>query len=406
MNDHSIIKNKTHWIALLPLSIFLFFDFIQLNIMSTLSPVILKTMPISSYELGFISSLFFYVNLVLLFPAGFLLDKYNVKWLVILSIIITVIGILIFAFSPSIHTAIIWRLLSGFAGAFSYISCVKLLATHFPRKFLGLLLGLTGIVIMSSGVVVQYPLLKILNLVGLSKTLYLDAILGMATIVLLSIFINEKPNPVILRKKNLLVLKKPVNWLIAAYACLTNFPLFVLGALWGNLYLINTQHFSLTASSIITSMIFIGNMIGAPTLGKISDNKNERKQLMILSAILMLIVTAIIMTLPPHQSVSLFITLFFILGFSTGSQTLAYALIVDVNSRNNTSTATSMLSFLSVGGGAIAQPLFGFFIHNTGKIHYQNGMYIMLFASVLALLFSVILIKMNRNYNELLMFSL
>lgn len=396
MNKLSHFKFKEHWLSLFALCTFLLYDFIQLNVMSSIASFALNSIKLNTYQLGFISSLFFYVNMVLLFPAGILLDSTQPKWLMIISLAITIIGILFFAFSPSIQTMIIWRSFSGVAGAFSYLSCVKILSKQFPRKYLGLLLGSTGIVIMAAGVIAQYPLVWLLTTIGLNTTMLLDGCFGIVVIVLIIRLIESSPanNNVLNSIKNLRikhVFIKNNNWLIAIYACCTNFPLFVLGALWGNLYLRSKYNLTLETAAFITSMIFIGNMVGAPLLGFFSDKTGHRKYLMILCGIMMFICNLVIMFLPDYSSTFLFVLLFFFLGISTGSQTLAYASIVDINEQDDIAKSTSMLSFLSVSGGAIAQPLFGLIIGFSQTENYQNGMYIMLLSSIIATMVSVYL---------------
>jgi MFS family permease len=396
-------SKKFQWIVLLPVSLFLFFDFVQLNIMSSVGPLIMKIIPISSSSLGLISSLFFLVNLILLFPAGIALDKFNVKWPVILSIFITDLGIFSFATNQNIYFLVIWRVCSGFAGAFSYISCVKLLAESFRRKYLGLLLGLTGIVIMSAGVAVQYPLLKLISWVGLANSLYLNALFGLIVILFVYRFADYnthvKMDSCASKEKVFLNSK---NIIIGLYACLTNFPLFILGALWGNLYLIHTHNFSLESASLISSLIFIGNMVGAPSLGSLSDMFKNRIYLMIFSGILMLFSSTMIMLLYANQSLLVFSILFFLLGFSTGSQTLAYALIVDTNKLGNVAKATSMLSFLSVSGGFLVQPLFGLIIQSSHTENYYRGMYVILISALMATLLVCFLAIKKTNQNDAL----
>ncbi|HLB57862.1 MAG TPA: MFS transporter, partial [Gammaproteobacteria bacterium] len=314
--------------------------------MNSVSPYLLILLPVSPSKLGYISSLFLFVNLILLFPAGILLDKYQPKWLVAISIVITILGILFFIYFQSISSVIIWRSLSGIAGAFSYLSCVKILSTEFSRRYLGLLLGTTGIIIMSAGVISQYPLIWLIKHVGLINTMVIDIGLGILVIFLVLTITSKKSYSNI--KNNMIhknitsVFLNLKNWLIATYACLTNFPLFVLGALWGNLYLQYAQGVSIDTASLISSMIFIGNMFGATSLGYISDKIHTRKSLMIVSALLMFISVTLIMILPGHSSNRVLYFIFFLLGFSTGAQTLAYAASVDINHSINTAKATSL----------------------------------------------------------------
>ena len=388
-------KKIAQWGILAPLCAFLLYDFIQLNMMSALGSFLLQSMRLSATQLGFASSLFFYVNLILLWPAGTFLDRYSPKWLIAASICIAVVGLLSFVIFQSITTLFIWRALTGVAGAFSYLSCIKILASVFPRKYLGLLIGLTGIVIMSAGVIAQFPLITLIQHVGMRTALSINATLGILVGLLVVNTINVKnlsnklQSPTAKNSTTWDVYYKKENLIIAAYACLTNFPLFVLGALWGNLYLQKIHSVSLTAAALLTSMIFIGNMFGAPILGFISDRLHNRKLLMVISSGLFLITIFLISILPTMHIHILFYSLFFILGVSTGAQTLAYASVVDINSSENTAKATSLLSFFSVGGAAIAQPLFGWIIDLSSPPNYQNGMYILLLSSGVALLLSI-----------------
>lgn len=378
MSEEKLLPSTTlkkSSLILLALCAFLLFDFTQLNMMGAISPFLVSMLSISKAQLGLISSLFFYVNLALLIPAAILLDKYEPKLFVILSIICTIIGIKIFLIHETIENAILWRSLSGVAGAFSYISCIKIIATYFPKRWKGFLIGSTGIVIMLAGVIAQYPFTKLIEKHGIHFALTSDIYLGLFVILIL-LFIPKSKNKNAPENQvnNYSPYKKTINWFIALYASLTNFPLFVLGALWGNLFLHNAHNISLSNAAIATSLIFTGNMIGAPILGAISDRIKNKRILMVLSASLYLLSMASIALYHGNQLVILDM-LFFILGISTGSQTLAYAMVVDCNTQPNVARATSLLSLFSVGGGAAAQPFFGWLVNNG---NYNNGLYFLI----------------------------
>lgn len=382
---------KKSTLILLALCAFLLFDFVQLNMMGAVSPYLISILSISKYQLGLLSSLFFYVNLALLIPAAILLDKYEPKWFIIFSIIFAIIGIKFFIIHSTIETAILWRAFSGIAGAFSYISCIKIIATYFPKKLKGLLIGSTGIVIMLSGVIAQYPIEKLSATYGLNFVLSSDIFFGLSVIFIL-LFIPKSKNLNASKSEinhNFSPYKKTKNWFIAMYACLTNFPLFVIGALWGNLFLHNAHGISLSNSAIATSLIFTGNMVGAPILGTISDRIENKRILMVLSASLYLLSMSLILLYHGSQLIVLDI-LFFILGVSTGSQTLAYAMVVDCNPQPNVARATSLLSLFSVGGGAIAQPFFGWLVSNN---HYNNGLYFLILCAIASIFIAYYALK-------------
>jgi MFS family permease len=383
-----VYNNKLGRYILLPVSIFLLYDFIQLDMMASVGPFLIQSIKVSNFELGIISSLFFYMNLLLLSPAAILLDTYSPKWVMIGSLVIAIMGLVIFALFPLVLTAVLWRGCAGVAGAFSYLSCVRVLASFFPKRKIGFLIGCSGIIIMTAGVIAQYPLVRILMHFGLQETLLMDAAVGACVILCMVVMIKQetikKSSSSLGKKSTLTVYLKKDNWWIAIYAASTNLPLFVLGALWGSLYLQHVHHVSLKTASLITSMIFIGNMVGAPVMGWVSDRSDNRKGLMQLGASLYMATSSLLLLLP-HRVNFLFFPIFFFLGVSTGSQALAYASVVDTNEVTDIAKATSLLSFLSVGGGAAAQSLFGWLIKSQETFNFERGMYIIFFAALLAL---------------------
>lgn len=380
--------NISIWFMLLPISAFLFYDFLQINILGGMSSWLLKNLTLTHNQLGFASSLFFYVNLILLPFSGKLLDRYHPLKLISLSILFSILGMMLFDFSQNLTGLMLWRGLAGISGAFSYLGCVKALSMYFDHKRLGTLLGGTGIIVMSGGVVAQYPTLYMLDHYGLATTLNINILFGVivVSILMLSIFVKRgklsQPLQLDTKNKENHPYRNLNNWLIAIYACLTNFPLFIIGALWGNVYLHSVHGIALSQAAIVTSMIFIGNMLGAPLLGFLSDHLRTRRQPMIISTLLYGVSILLIM-LPIYQGSFLFwLCLFFVLGVSTGAQALAYASVVDINAKKSTAQATSLLSILSIGGGALCQPLFSWVAGTNSQ--YQHGMWILLIAAILS----------------------
>jgi hypothetical protein len=69
----------------------------------------------------------------------------------------------------------------------------------------------------------------------------------------------------------------------------------------------------------------------------------------------------------------------------------------------NVAKATSILSFLSVSGGAIAQPVFGLLIRSSHNVDYHRGMFLILVAGFLATLLALTLMfKANLQKEGLL----
>ena len=149
-------------------------------------------------------------------------------------------------------------------------------------------------------------------------------------------------------------------------------------------------------ASKITSYLFIGMVIGYLAWGWLTQVLERRKLPMLLGALLSLVVVAGIMFIPGDANWYIF--LFFALGFTQSSQTIAYPLVGEINPMNINSTAISIVSMNSLfWGGVIAQPFFAFLmdVYNHSKglnvdnaQSYQFTMFILIFACLLALFFA------------------
>lgn len=159
------------------------------------------------------------------------------------------------------------------------------------------------------------------------------------------------------------------NWLGGLYTCLLNLPIFLLAELWGVMYLMQVHHIARTQASLVTSMIFIGTIIGSPLVGWFSDKLARRRMPMILGAVFSLATIFAIMYLPNLGFDSL-LFLFLALGLFTSAQIISYPAIAESNPKSMTATATGLAAVLIMGGGAVFQPLFGWLM----DLHWNGAM--------------------------------
>ena len=171
------------------------------------------------------------------------------------------------------------------------------------------------------------------------------------------------------------------NWLFGIYTCMLNLPIFLLAQTWGSLYLSQVHHLSMTKATLVTSMIFIGTILGSPTLGWLSDTISRRKLPMLLGAIASLGIILLIMYLPSLSFTGLLL-LFLILGYTTSTQIITYPAISESNSLVTNSGALGLASILIMSGGAIFEPMFGWLMQRNlshevidGIPNYSNADY-------------------------------
>lgn len=363
------------WIVCLSASLFFFYEFIQINMLNSISPGVIKTFSPTATQLGFLSASYFYGNVLCLFPAGLLLDRFNTRKIVITAMSLSVIGTFIFCLSSSIWLAGVGRFISGAAGgSFCFLGTLRLATRWFPPERMALVTGVSVTVAMAGGVIAQTPLILLVQKIDWQNSLLILACLGVLIVGTITFFVQDKPK----EKRKLIdipqslpqmkfwdsirsVIANRQNWLCGIYTSLLNLPILVLGALWGNLYLEQAQGLPQTKASIVITMLYLGMILGSPFIGWFSDRIQLRRLPMLLGVLLSLLVILIIMYVQ-NLSYSTLVILFLVLGFISSAQNISYPTIAESNPNRLTGSAMGFATVIIMGGGAIFQPLFGWLI--------------------------------------------
>lgn len=374
------------WIVCFSAALFFFYEFIQMNMFNTISADLMRDFAINATQLGNLSAIYFYANLLFLPVAGMLLDRFSTRRIILATILLCAVGIGTFALAHSVMIAGIARFMSGIGSAFCFLSSIRLASRWFPTQRMALVSGLIVTMAMTGGMVAQTPLTFMVELVGWRHALLLDAGLGFIIAAIIWCTVRDFPLGTSAPKhdssKNGSVLKSWraaylnwQNWLAGIFTSLMNLPIALLGAIWGNLYLQQVQHLSSMQSSYVVMMLFVGTIVGGPALGWFSDRIGRRRFPMILGVILSLVVVLTIMYVPALP-LSAYLILFFGLGVITSAQVVSYPLVAESNPTALTATAVSVVSFCAISGYAIFQPLFGWFMDLDWHGTIVNNMHI------------------------------
>lgn len=374
------------WVICLVAGLFFFYEFFQLTMFNTLEPYLMQNLSIAADKVSQISAYYFYAEMICLFPAGLLLDRFSVKWLIIISLSICVVGTYGFSLATTVLQCNLLRFMEGIGAALCFLSSLKLASRWFHPRHLALINGVLVTMAMIGGMLAQKPLRKVIEMVGWRQAITYDAIAGILCIALIAMIVKDYPpqhknrfiqeidqlssigffNSILLAGKNL------QTWLAGLYTCLMNLPIFLLGALNGTLFLTQIHHLSSDQASTVSGVIFLGTVVGSPTFGYISDLIGKRKLPMVIGAILSLIT---IMPILAFGRLSFIddMFLFFMIGFVTSSQVLTYPLVTEANPKLLTGTSLSIASVIIMSGGAIFQPLFGSLMSIGWHHHFKNG---------------------------------
>lgn len=381
-SQYSLARRMQPWVVCLSASLFFFFIFIQMTLFNVLAPELFGVFHITVTQLGHLSATYFYGTVLFLLPAGILLDRYSTRQIILWVMGGSVLCTLGFALSSSFLQAAFFRFFLGTMGAFCLLSNVRLASRWFPPYRMALVTGLIVTVAMAGGLMAQTPAASLLIHYGVKQTLLWDACLGAIIFLIIFLFVKDTPAGQALIKPTIkfseqfwanfyLTIKNPQNWLAGVYTSCMNLPIFLLGASYGVLYLIQVHQLTRVQATLVTSMIFFGMIIGCPIVGWISDQLRRRRLPMITGAITAVMVMLLVLY-SSALSYLLLLIVFFILGFIISTQILSYPLVAESNSLDLTASAESLSSLLIMLGG-FSQPVFGYLMKWNWLPQYREG---------------------------------
>jgi MFS family permease len=389
MTQSSPLQEHHHarrWIVILSAALFFFYEFVQMHMFNAISLSLMQDFHLNATQLGNLSAMYLYADVLFLLPAGIILDRISTRWVILTALIICLMGTAGFALSTTFWQAAACHFLAGIGNACCFLSCIRLASRWFPSKMLAFVLGLVITFAMLGGLVAETPLTLLLHHFSWREAVLINA--GFGVMVFFIVFLNVKDYPDGYQAQHekqqqqlerlgflesiQLSLSNSQNWLAGIYASLLNLPLMLLCALWGNVYLEQVHHLNDLQASTVVSMIFIGTIIGAPTIGAWSDRINLRKLPMIACALCALPTLLLFIELD-YLGYQALLILFFLIGFFTSAQVLAFPVVAESNNRILTSTATALTSVLIMGGSAFFQPMFGIIIDSFWTGAQTNG---------------------------------
>lgn len=336
---------------------------------------------LSTSELCGLSAYYLYACAVFLLPAGLLLDRFSTKKLLVITAGLCTLGTVLIPATSIIEVAILGRILTGIGNTISFLGCMRLISRWFPSNKIAMAMGLSVTIAMTGGIVAQTPFALLIHIIGWQQAMYINAAIGGIITLLIGFIVKDAPCSYIplinstshigfwhsLKKSS----SKLQNWLCGLYTGCLNLPVMMIGALWGNLYLMQGRGFSTTQAGNITSLIFFGLIIGAPLMGWLSDRLKSRRKLMLISSYVIFLVILGIIYLP-LSTIALSIS-FFALGILSGAQVLSYPIVSESNSPHLESTCLGLVAVIVNIGGAASQILFGWLVNLKWNGLVENG---------------------------------
>ena len=325
------------WVVCFAASLFFFYEFIQGNMFASIADNVMHDFNIQADKMTYLSSIYYLSNVLFLFAAGLLLDRFSTKKTMLVAMLLCVLSTFLLAHAHSFYLALFCRFVTGIGSAFCFLGPIRIASRWFPPQRMALVTGVIVTMAMSGGMLAQYPLTKLVVQIGWRDSLQMVGWLGVAMLVIMAVWIRDKPVSVIevARKKiNVLAVAKkayfnPQTLRAALYTSLMNMTVAVFGAMMGSLYLMQRLGVDKADAAMVNSMLFLGAIIGGPLIGWCSDKLRLRVLPMKIGAFVSLLIILVILYVP--VSLGGMGVLFFLLGFFKASQLISYALVVESN---------------------------------------------------------------------------
>lgn len=361
-------------------SLFFFYEFIQGNMFSSIADNLMHDFGIDANKMTYLSSIYYFSNVIFLFVAGYVLDNYSPKKTLLLAMLLCVLSTFVFAQTQSFWVALICRFITGIGSAFCFLGPIRVASRWFPVNQMAMITGIVVTFAMTGGILSQYPLTKLVESFGWREAVNYIAWFGLVLWTLMLVGIKELSSDGLKyankNKTSVFFILKTIYFdsqiiRAALFTSLMNMAVAVFGAMMGTLYLVERLGISKTDASKINSMLFLGAIVGGPLIGWISDRLAQRILPMKISAVLSLWLMLSIMYLPLSPTI-MGIT-FFLLGLITAAQVISYAFVAENSSPQITAMAVSAISVLTQGGYVIYQNIFSYLLTHFGQVSYKNG---------------------------------
>ena len=368
--SHQADTSLTHtarksWLICLTAGLFFFYEFFQLNIFDVINPSLQADFHLQAAQLSWMSSTFVWANVLFLLPAGYILDRYSVRLVILFAMGLCVLGTLGFALSYTFTWAAIFHALTGIGNAFCFLACVVLVSRWFAPAQQALVIGCIVTMAFLGGMMAHTPFAYLSLHWGWRAAMGWDVVIGVVFLGLIALFVHDSPHTTSKRthsqswfKTMVQAARNSQNWLAGLYTACLNLPIMVLCALWGNTYLQTVHGLNHLVAANIVSLIFIGSIFGCPLMGWLSDQQGLRKPIMIVGA---LCTGLTLLPLCIHIPLSVYelAVIFFAIGLFTSTQVISYPLIAESNPPTFTGSATGLASVIIMGSAGLAQVLFG-----------------------------------------------
>ncbi|MBI2791197.1 MAG: MFS transporter [Gammaproteobacteria bacterium] len=309
-------------------------------------------------------------------PAGYLLDRFNARYVVSFGVFLLAVGNVFISYSNNIVMFSLSNLIQGMGGSFAFIAVAVLISQWFPARYFPILFGLTQTLSCILSGILHYVMAQRLAVSTWNSLYQYLAIVGVILFLLTIAFVKSPANRSISTSVSLSTsladVCKNKQIILCMLTAATSFGiLLAYASLWylpvQKFYEVNTSD-----SLIISSIIFAGIGIGTPLWGYISNLAKSRIMIIHVTLVLGTMMLLAGIYLPHFESHSLIFVkiVSFLIGLLLSGSMLLYTVVSEITTDNIRGVALSVTNtgvFL-MNAGMMFIPLL--FLTKTSQIFF------------------------------------
>ncbi|MDR1361781.1 MAG: MFS transporter [Holosporaceae bacterium] len=319
---------------------------------------------ITTGMLGMLISCFYYPYALLQLPCGLILDKIGPRNLIGFSVLLSILGSVLFALTNSLWVAQLGRCLVGSGAACAFVSCLQIASVVFSTKYFAVFTGIANMMGTLGGLCAGFPLASCVNSIGWRETIFLLASVGFIIAVLVFLLV---PKSITAQKK---IKKKPSSFwgtlinviknkqiiLLGLVGGFMYLPISVFSELWAVPFFMAKYQVGIETASLASSVIFVGFAIGSIPVALVARKLGGYVRTMRLS-----IVGVAILFIPLIyvDNMPLSFVILFLIGVFTSGEILVFTCAKDNESPRNAGTAIAFSNAILMLIGSIFQPVLG-----------------------------------------------
>lgn len=283
-------------------------------------------------------------------PAGYLLDRFNARFVVSIGILLLALGNLVISFSQNLIIFSLSNFLQGLGASFAFIASAILISQWFSAKIFPILFGLTQTLSCVFAGVIHYYFTYALKFYTWNDIYHGLAIYGFILIVLSFVFVKtpadyQRGENISLVKSLTIVFESKQIILCSIAAAMSFGVLLAYASFW---YLPVQKFYAVSnlQAVMVSGMIFIGIGIGTPLFGWVSNLIKSRVKVIHAGLVLGAMALLLGLYLPHFDIDTLLIikSVSLLIGFFLSASMLFFTIVSEISSDSTRGVAISVLN--------------------------------------------------------------